>query len=84
MIYKLYSAPIDYSRPPYATARTIDNARKRAIEEGYRTYIIREGEGTSRLCGIVDKVKDGLFYYNNLEKKVHVYLKKDGSTFTYR
>lgn len=84
MIYKLYKAPVDYSKPPYATARTIDNARKRAMDEGYRTYITREGKGTFRLCGIVDKDRDGLFYYNNLEKKIHVYLKKDGSTYPYR
>lgn len=84
MIYKLYKAPVDYSIPAYATARRIDNARKRAMEEGHRTYITREGKDTFGLCGIVDKGRDGLFYYNNLEKKVHVYLKKDGSTYTYR
>jgi len=82
MIYKLYT-PKDFAEKPYATARSLISARKRAIDENMRTYITREGKDSFTLCGIVERNTEGILY-NNLEKKIIQYLKKDGTAYPYR
>lgn len=93
MTYELYYPDKEW----ICSADTLKEARAKAMKKykGSSVYIYKRGRNQmyyplrsslplmKHPIGYVSKNYSG-FFYNNLEKKIIQYLKKDGSTYPYR